>query len=106
VATITDPTDTISERRWQEQVLAWADRGGWLAYHTFDSRRSAPGFPDLVLLRRDWLRLPELKANHGHLSARQEVWQTGIAQVRNIEGGVWYPRDYQLVRDILLGGVQ
>jgi hypothetical protein len=101
---IVDPTDTVGEPRWLEQVGAWADRGGWLVYHTWDSRHSRPGFPDLVLVRRDWLRFAELKSNSGQLGNPQKNWQQALAEVRHVETSVWRPREYQLVRNILLGG--
>ena len=41
----------MTEKKFQAAVLQIANMYGWLAYHTHDSRRSAPGFPDLVLVR-------------------------------------------------------
>lgn len=45
------PSTRISEKEFQAQVLDLARLTGWLCYHPHDSRRSAPGFPDLVLVR-------------------------------------------------------
>jgi hypothetical protein len=35
----------MTERTWQDQVVEAATLFGWAVYHTYDSRRSAPGFP-------------------------------------------------------------
>lgn len=43
----------ISERQLQATVIDLAKAYGWRYYHTYDSRRSPEGFPDLVLLRVD-----------------------------------------------------
>ena len=45
---------------------------GWRVYHTYDSRRSQPGFPDLVLVRERILFL-ELKSETGKLSHDHEI---------------------------------
>ncbi|RPH31549.1 MAG: VRR-NUC domain-containing protein, partial [Chloroflexi bacterium] len=67
-----------SERELQEQVVALADLYGWLRYHTFDSRRSSPGFPDLVAvhpLRPEWgIIALELKAKRGRVTPAQQAW--------------------------------
>ena len=42
----------MNEAELQRNVLSLAAMTGWLAYHTYDSRRSQAGFPDLVLVRR------------------------------------------------------
>jgi hypothetical protein len=41
----------LSEAAWQQQVEGLAAFYGFRCYHTHDSRRSAAGFPDLVLVR-------------------------------------------------------
>ena len=41
----------MTEKQWQALVQETAQLAGWMAYHTYDSRRSAAGFPDLVLAR-------------------------------------------------------
>ena len=41
----------LTEAQLQEMVVARSKALGWLVYHTYDSRRSASGFPDLVLAR-------------------------------------------------------
>ena len=43
--------EAISEEQFQQQVIDLATLRGWRCYHTRDSRRSAEGFPDLVLAR-------------------------------------------------------
>lgn len=44
-----------------QSVVDAARLNGWLVYHTHDSRRSAEGFPDLVMLRLSRMVVAELK---------------------------------------------
>ncbi|MEW6583441.1 MAG: VRR-NUC domain-containing protein, partial [Actinomycetota bacterium] len=55
----------LSEAAFQDQVVDLARLRGWLVYHTFDSRHSAAGFPDLILARGDRLVAAELKTQRG-----------------------------------------
>ncbi len=64
----------MTEKQFQTAVLKLAKLHGWLAYHTHDSRRSQPGFPDLVLIREGQLIVAELKTMKGRLSKAQEEW--------------------------------
>lgn len=64
----------ISEKAFQAQVIQLAALHGWLCYHTFDSRRSAAGFPDLVLVRDGRVIFAELKTERGKVSAHQRQW--------------------------------
>jgi hypothetical protein len=55
----------VSEATLLAKVMAEARRLGYLVYHTHDSRRSAPGFPDLVLCNGQRLLFVELKSRTG-----------------------------------------
>jgi hypothetical protein len=46
---------------------------GWRVYHTWDSRKSEPDFPDLVLVR-DRVMFAELKSPRGRLRKDQAAW--------------------------------
>lgn len=67
---------------------------GWLAYHTHDSRRSAAGFPDLVLVhagqRRTLFR--ELKTQRGRVSTAQADWLRRLT-LAGQDAAVWRPAD-------------
>ena len=67
----------VLEKDLMAAVLSDARLLGWLAYHTHDSRRSEPGFPDAVLVRERvvWV---EFKVGRGVLSAAQERWQAAL----------------------------
>lgn len=67
----------MTERQWQQQVVALLRTLGYRCYHTFDSRRSQPGFPDLCAIRDRMLFL-ELKSEHGKLSDKQRDWITAL----------------------------
>ena len=71
---MTTPTLAMSERQLQDAVVELATWCKWMSYHTFDSRRSAPGFPDLVLLRRDRIIAVELKSAIGKVTGEQQRW--------------------------------
>jgi len=86
----------VKERDLQMAVLQVARLYGWLAYHTFDSRRSAPGFPDLVLVRPPRLVFAELKGEHGQLSRHQVTWLSALEQVPGVQVETWAPRDWDL----------
>lgn len=80
---------SMSERQLQDHVIALARRLGWLCYHTHDSRRSQPGFPDLVMVRGRVL-YRELKSSSGVVSPQQQVWLQQL-QVAGADAGVWKP---------------
>jgi len=83
----------LSERDWQRRVVDYATWCGWLSYHTHDSRRSEPGFPDLVLLRRDRCVVAELKSDVGKVTTAQQRWLDAFAVVPGLEVHVWRPAD-------------
>ena len=55
----------MTEAQLQDAIVQMARVLGWLVYHTFDSRRSAAGFPDLVMVRNGRLIFAELKSATG-----------------------------------------
>jgi hypothetical protein len=82
----------ITEKEWQAQVLDLARLCGWRhGYHTFDSRRSASGFPDLVLVR-ERVVFAELKSETGKLSAAQVAWLEAL-EAAGAEAYLWRPSD-------------
>ena len=91
----------MTERELQAAVERIADLTGWQYYHTHDSRRSAPGFPDLVLARGKRVIFAELKSAGGRLSITQKEWLDTLEHTP-AEVYVWRPKDWpDRVLDIL-----
>lgn len=88
----------MREKEWQAQVIELAVLYGWFVYHTFDSRRSNAGWPDLVLCRPTTgeLIFVELKTDVGRLSPAQRSWLR-VLEDCNQEVHVWRPRDFEAV---------
>lgn len=82
----------MSEDTLQERIEQLAVELGWLRYHTYDSRRSAAGFPDLVMVRRGRIVWRELKSMKGRVSADQRTWLDALEKA-NADVGVWRPID-------------
>ena len=78
--------DAWSEKHFTAQVVELAERCGWLVYHTFDSRRSQPGYPDLTMVRDGRVIFAELKTVKGRLSAAQKLW---LAALSGSESDEW-----------------
>lgn len=119
--------DPTAEAAFQDEVLGLARLYGWRAYHTHDSRRSAPGFPDLVLVRPPRLIFAELKTDTGRVKPEQEAWLEALAEVGaavsfavevaqanasayrgallgpRVEVYLWRRRDLQAIADRLAG---
>ena len=94
-------SSTMSERAFQSAVLELARWAKWLVYHTHNSRRSEPGFPDLCLVRGDTCLMIELKANDGRLSKAQKAWIAALDVVPGIEAAVWRPRHWTAIEETL-----
>lgn len=96
---------TITEREWQDQVIAWAKRAEWLVHHVHDSRKDEwgchPGFPDLVLVRAPRVLFVELKRDRGYVSTLQAVWLASLRASPGVETYTWRPRDEIAVRECL-----
>lgn len=93
----------MREKEWQEQVIELAGYYRWLVYHTYDSRRSAKGFPDLVLVREHVI-FAELKTDRGRLSVDQRRWLEALRAAGQI-AELWRPRDFERVHAFLRGQV-
>lgn len=95
-------SDTLpqqTEKEFQQAVIDYAHRMGWSVYHTYDSRRSAPGFPDLVLCRGRVV-FAELKRAGGRLSVTQRAWLDDLRRADQ-EVYVWYPDDWPDIESVL-----
>ena len=79
----------MTEKAFQSKVISIAKKLGWSVYHTYDSRRSEPGYPDLTLVR-DRVIFAELKTETGKLSQTQSVW-IDLLKKADAEVYVWRP---------------
>lgn len=94
-------TRTMSERVFQRRVEELARMGNWSLYHTYDSRRSHPGFPDLVLVRGERLIFAELKTERGRTTPEQLAWLSELANVTRVETYLWRPSNRDRVTEVL-----
>lgn len=81
-------------------VMDAARLRGWLAYHTHDSRHSAAGFPDVVLVRRERVVFAELKTERGKVGIHQQMW---LEALRDAGQAVylWRPSDGDQILEVL-----
>ena len=85
----------ILEKDFQAQIVELAALAGWrLIYHTHDSRRSNPGFPDLVMMRPPEIIVLEVKREKGRLTAEQGEWIDGF-RACGIEAHVVRPSEWE-----------
>ena len=92
----------LTEAAFQRQVLDLAKLCGYRAYHTHDSRRSQPGFPDLVLVnpRRKHTLFVELKTDVGRVTDAQQAWLDDLRRAGAF-AYVWRPTDWPQITQIL-----
>jgi hypothetical protein len=83
---------TPSEAEFQARVIRLAKQRGFLCYHTFNSRRSEAGVPDLLLVHPDTGRTiwAELKVwPRLGLRPAQETWLAALRRNPHLEVYVW-----------------
>jgi hypothetical protein len=83
----------VTERELQSAVIEAATLFRWRHYHTHDSRRSAAGFPDLVLCKPPRTLFVELKSEKGRLSPEQTEWLQDLEKAGQ-EVRIWRPEDW------------
>ena len=113
-ASIPEPFGTVtsdqllalqSEKDFQQWVSDHASVKGWLVYHTHDSRRSAKGFPDLVMARKGKVIFAELKRGGKKPTKAQWEWLNTISEgdvpTPYLEAYFWTPYNKEDIRRIL-----
>lgn len=85
--------DRMSERELDQGVRRILhDLPGLNWYHTYDSRRSNSGFPDLVVIGPAGVMWRELKTATGRTTAAQNQWIDALRRARQ-DVDVWRPTD-------------
>ncbi len=85
------------EARLLALVRELCERLGVLVYHTHDSRRSEPGFPDLVIVGAGGVLFRELKSATGRVTAEQQMW-LNLLNLAGQDADVWRPADFTSLR--------
>ena len=88
---------TWTESRLQQSIIADILTLGVrrdLIYHTWNSRKSTPGFPDLIALHNGRGLAIELKSEGGKASDAQRAWLHAFGLLPGMRGDIWRPSDY------------
>lgn len=97
----------ISEKAWQLALVRLLRQHGYThIYHTFDSRRSPSGFPDLIAVHETpgkKLLAIELKADAGIVSEAQQAWLDALAGCTGVVAEVWRPSALDRIVERLRG---
>lgn len=94
------------EADFQAQVTKAARQLGWArVYHTYDSRRSEEGFPDLVLVSRRQRRVifAELKNDTEQETPEQKLWMDDLGVCSGVEVYLWRFMDWNEILTLLAG---
>mgnify|MGYP003134989332 CR=1 FL=1 len=95
-------TPIKSEKEFLSRVLFEAELAGWeKTYHTFNSKRSTPGFPDLCMVRDNRLVFAELKMTKAKPTKPQQEWLEALGAVPGVEAYLWRPSDIDEILECL-----
>lgn len=95
----------MTEATLQGNIRQAAITLGWLYYHTHDSRRSDPGFPDTVLVRGERILYRELKTWTGKMSPAQVSWFNAL-EAAGADVKIWRPQEWgdgSILKELELG---
>ena len=81
----------VPEQTVLNAVRLHAKINGWVVYHTYDSRRSEPGFPDIVATDGQRILFAELKNANGKLTVEQNQWINLLLHTGKVDVHVWRP---------------
>lgn len=82
----------MTEQQLQAAVSDMCKIYGIACYHTYYSRRSAPGWPDLALCGAHGFITRELKTERGDTTADQDRWGWMLRQA-GVSWDIWRPAD-------------
>ena len=85
----------------QQRIIETATLAGWLVYHTHDSRRSQPNFPDFIAIRDGVLIVFEFKRGEAEVRRMsktergrgQRAWIAAFQQVNRVAAAIVSPAD-------------
>jgi len=80
----------VTERQLLDAIRDACRWGGLLTFHAYDSRRSEPGFPDLVVVGPHGVLWRELKSSRGRLTPEQVRWLDRLTEA-GADADVWRP---------------
>jgi hypothetical protein len=89
------------ERHFQTRVVKLAQVFGWRIFHPWISIRSAAGWPDLFMVRRDQAIAAELKTMRGRFMPEQNAWLEALGEVPGIAVYKWRPKDWDEIVAVL-----
>lgn len=98
---------SMSEQRYQNQIIELARKLGWgLIYHTYNSRRSAYGFPDLILLKafdngKAICLALEVKSQKGRVRPGQREWIETFSLVDGVISAITRPLEWDCLTLLL-----
>ena len=95
------PVFSEREKDFMDKLLDAAVPAGWMVYHTYDSRRSTAGFPDLVLVKPPVVVFAELKTEKGKTSEEQRIWLEQLGLCTDIEVHLWRPSNWDEIEERL-----
>ena len=98
--------EQMSEKDFQAAVVKLAKEFEWMVYHTYDSRKSTPGFPDLLMLKGKRMLVIELKTEKGKTTKAQDEWLDAFGKVETRHVDVWQPSDNSRIVKMLTGRME
>ena len=108
--TLDDYRDSITENEFMKSVISHAEYRGFVCYHTYFSKRSQKGFPDLVMVRTEWepmIIFAELKRQKDYrVSPEQKLWLAMLQAIAALSGGLihahlWRPSDWPAIEALI-----
>lgn len=85
---------TVTERMLQASVIKLCELFGIAYYHTYDSRKSVKGWPDMAFCGARGFMTRELKDAKRKLTAEQQHWGL-MLRAAGVNWNVWRPADLQ-----------
>ena len=92
----------MTEKEFQAQIVDLVGILGGMVYHTYDSRRSAQGFPDLTIVTLDRrVIFAELKLGKKQPTDSQWMWLRGLP---DHQAYLWHGTDWDAAARIIQTG--